>query len=171
MLSKLKNAESSMSFGAVVLLLLTLYGPVTPAHAGNKGKFLGLIAQYEDIKANILEELAHADELRKDGYSSDAKRILALSKESMDLQLETDRFQLEASKALRVDPQEQPIDLHAVYALSVALHALQGAISTEFQYQLGEHTPFNLHTRAQYEQMAQSADTELKNLQTNAGSK
>ncbi len=61
---------------AIWLLTLILFVP-NMSMAGEKGKLVGLLADYADLKQRV-QEIQSA---RKDGYSSDNKEMIALMKE------------------------------------------------------------------------------------------
>lgn len=61
---------------AIWLLTLILFLP-NMSLAGEKGKLVGLLADYADLKQRV-QEIQSA---RKDGYSSDSKEMIALMRE------------------------------------------------------------------------------------------
>lgn len=152
---------------ALVLVVVLLAGT---AEAGLKGRLIGLIAEYEEAKSQIMSELVHADELRKDGYSSDIKLMEKLSRETLQISSDADKLQLEIRKESRLTA-EPSLDAATVYALRTASSALHNAIFTEFLYQAGQKSDFTLVIRAKYEDLAQTADQELKRLQALKGAK
>ena len=145
-----------------VILVLCL-GMVQDSIAAPKGKLVGFIAEYDELKESVLKTLSDADEARSQGYSSDPKELLKMLERASELLKEIMKYrQARRTESMRANP--RPEDLPTLFVLVTAANALMESVGAELSYQNGEKSPFTMSLRAKHEDILRFADEELRKL-------
>lgn len=143
---------------AVALSLVILQEP----YAAPKGKLVGFIAEYEELKETALKTLSGVDEARRQGYSSDPQEILNVYSRLAQLLREITEYSSKRNKeSISLDPKPED-ELRTIYAVLTATQALTESVKAELNYQLGAKWPFTTTLRAKHEDILRFADEELR---------
>mgnify|MGYP003433543096 CR=1 FL=1 len=138
---------------AIWLLTLILFLP-NESMAGEKGKFVSLLADYADLRERVQE----VRETRKSGYASDTKSLLALSKEISEAKVATDTFRNAHRKVKSTGNNTVVTASYMVYAYDAMSQMIQAEID---RYVYLPHSDVSLRLAEKYEEIWKMIDPSI----------
>lgn len=140
------------------LLTLMLFLP-NDSMAGEKGKFVSLLADYADLRERVQE----VRETRKSGYASDTKSLIALANEISEAKVAIDKFRGANRKVESTGNNTVVTASYMVYAYDAMSQMIRAEIDRYFYL---PHSDVSLRLAEKYEEIWKMIDPSIPSLPT-----